>query len=167
MHCGGQHDASKCPFIDSERYKCRMKGHIARACSSGQLKMNKSQRKDNTLGRRTNKAVASPERQGIGCSIGDIIGTPQCKDIMAKIQLNPDVQPKFVKSRSIPHRVKGPVGDDLDRLERIGVHWCPDRTLQLDRTDCVGDEAIRSSQDLGRLQCHGKPADQGGTVPAS
>jgi len=44
-----------------------------------------------------------------------------CKGIKAKIHLNPDVQPKSVKPRPIPYAVKGPVGDDVDRLERIGV----------------------------------------------
>jgi hypothetical protein len=44
-----------------------------------------------------------------------------CKGIKAKIHLKPDAQPKFVKPRPIPYAVKGLVGDDLDRLERIGV----------------------------------------------
>jgi hypothetical protein len=44
-----------------------------------------------------------------------------CKGIKAKIHLKPDAQPKFVKPRPIPYSVKGSVGDDLDRLERIGV----------------------------------------------
>ena len=121
MRCGGQREASKCPFVGSERYKCQKKGHIARAYRSSQSKTNEEEEKGKTLGRRTNRVVDSPDRRGIGCSIGDIIETGDCKGIMAKIHLNPNVQPKFVEPRPIPHGVKGTVGDNLDRLERNGI----------------------------------------------
>jgi len=74
MRCGGHHEASKCPFIDSECYKCQKKGYIARACRSSQSKTNEEEEKGKARGRRTNKVVDSSDREGIGC-VNDVLGT--------------------------------------------------------------------------------------------
>jgi predicted aspartyl protease len=231
MRCGDQHEASKCPFIDSECYKCQKKGHIARACRSSQPKKNEWQQNGKNHGRHTNMVVDSLDGQNSGYDVNDVIGAVRDRtsgkpitvqisingrpivmeldtgsavtilnektwrqlgkprledssayltsysghrlsilgDLKGEVEANgqhevlyatvlktresnllgrdwlralkldwsrifainsvgaestdakPDAQPKFVKPRPIPYGVKGPVGDDLDQLERNAV----------------------------------------------
>jgi len=90
--CRGQHEASKCPFINSECYKCQKKGHIASACRSGQPKPTQNRKKGKVTGRHANKIADSPEKPSSGAGQGDVVGKvierKPTNPIMVQISIN-------------------------------------------------------------------------------
>ena len=48
-------------------------------------------------------------------------GLHTLKDYVAKIMIEPGMQPCFCKARPIPYALRGQVDEELERLEREGI----------------------------------------------